>query len=272
MEIAVSNIAWTNEEEELIADKLAELGVKHIEIAPTKRWDDPTTVSLDEARAYADWWSERGIKVSAFQSMLFARPDLKIFESKENREQTIQYMSKFIELAGVMGASRMVFGSPKNRQIGDMELEEANKIAQDFFSQLGEVAAKNDVVLCLEPNAPQYACDYITTARQGAELVRNVDSSGFGLHLDTACMFLAGDDIPRSILESGDILRHYHVSAPMLGAVEPNEEIPHSQAANALREINYEGLVSIEMRPGEVGQNLQRVETAVKFVKNNYGI
>lgn len=272
MNIAVSNIAWTNEEESEIADKLVELGVTNIELAPTKRWDDPTTVSDEEALEYVKWWADKGITVSAFQSMLFARPDLKIFESEENRRETIAYMSEFLRLAGVMGAKRLVFGSPKNRQRGDMPLEEANKIATDFFSELADVAESHGVVLCLEPNAPQYNCDFITTATEGLELVKAVNKPGFGLHLDTACMSLAGDDLAQSISSSADVLKHYHVSAPMLGTVEPDGDIPHEVAAKALRDAGYESFVSIEMRPGEVGENLQRVETAVRYVKDIYNL
>ncbi len=272
MELAVSNIAWSNEEESAVADKLVELGVKYVEIAPTKIWDDPTRISNDEALEYRQWWADRGIEVSAFQSMLFSRPDLKLFESEENRIETVDYMTKFIELAGVMGAKRMVFGSPKNRQRGEMAMEEAQDIARDFFSKLGDVAARNNVVLCLEPNAPQYNCDFITTANQGADLVRTVGSGGFGLHLDTACMDLVGDDIECSILESSDILQHYHVSAPMLGEVLSDTDIPHTKAASALREVGYKGLVSIEMRPGDVGDNVRRVEDAIRYVKSSYNL
>lgn len=272
MELIVSNIAWTNEEESEVADKLVELGVKHVEIAPTKKWEDPTVVSADEARAYVDWWAERGITVSAFQSMLFARPDLKIFEDETNRAETLDYMKKFIGLAETMGAKRMVFGSPKNRQRGEMPVEQANEIAQAFFSELGGVAAKSGVVLCLEPNAPQYNCDYVTTAAEGAALVRAVSSPGFGLHLDTACMSLAGDDIPESIKANADILKHYHVSAPMLGEVDDTTDIDHAAAAQALKDVNYQGFVSIEMRPGDIGQNVGRVEAAVKFAREKYAI
>lgn len=270
MELAVSNIAWTNEEEPAVAEKLIELGIDHVEIAPTKRWDDPTLVSDSEALEYVQWWKNKGIKVSAFQSMLFARPDLKIFDSDLNRQETTKYMSEFLRLASVMGAERLVFGSPKNRHKDNMNVVHADEIAVSFFSELGRVAASHGVVLCLEPNAPQYNCDYITNAAEGLELVRRVNSPGFQLHLDTACMDLAGDDLTESILNSRDYLKHYHVSAPMLGDVTEESEIAHYSAASALKDINYQGLISIEMRPGDVGQNVTRVERAVRFVQSVY--
>jgi D-psicose/D-tagatose/L-ribulose 3-epimerase len=270
VKLAVSSIAWTNEEESAIAEKLQELGVKYVEIAPTKLWDDPTQTTPEQAKAYIDWWAQYGITVSAFQSMLFARPDLKIFESDENRQEAIAYMSKFLELAGIMGAKKLVFGSPKNRQRGEMSIEYANDTAAKFFGELGDVASKNGVVLCLEPNAPQYNCDFITNATEGRTLVERVNNPGFGLHLDTACMALAGDDLGGSIRKSKNILEHFHISSPMLEQVEDREDVDHIAAAHALKDISYNKLISIEMRPGDAGTNVDRIEKAVKFARSIY--
>lgn len=270
MELIVSNIAWTSKEEPTIAEKLRELGIKHVEIAPTKTWADPTSITFEQAREYVDWWSRYDITISAFQSMLFARPDLKLFESDTNRQETIEYMARFLELAGTMNASKLVFGSPKNRQRGGMSIEKASQVASAFFGELGDVALKNNVILCLEPNARQYNCDFITNATEGSHFVRQVNNHGFGLHLDTACMALAGDDFGASIRESKDILEHFHISVPMLAQVGSRDGVNHQSAAEALREIGYDKFISIEMRPGEVGTNAARVEEAVKFVQKMY--
>lgn len=268
MKLAISNIAWTNEEEADVVAKLRELGVRYVEIAPTKRWDDPTKATLEQINEYVEWWRGYGIEIVAFQSMLFARPDLKMFESSELRDEMRQYLADFLRLAGDMGAGRLVFGSPKNRQRGTVPVEEADSVASRFFAELGEVAEQYNTMLCIEPNAPQYNCDYVTTADEGARLVRMVNSEGIGLHLDTACMALAGDDIGESIRNNGDILKHFHVSAPMLDRVYDRDDVDYHAAADALKYIGYEGVVSIEMRPGEQGENVKRVEDAVSFVQN----
>jgi sugar phosphate isomerase/epimerase len=75
MKLAVSSIAWTNEEEADVASLLQRLGVSYVELAPTKQWQDPTTEASDKALAdYKAFWAEYGIKVVAFQSMLLNRP------------------------------------------------------------------------------------------------------------------------------------------------------------------------------------------------------
>lgn len=270
MKLAVSSIAWTNEEEPAVAELLRSLGVKYVEIAPTKKWDEPIEATNEEIEAYKTWWRQYDIEIVAFQSMLFAHPDYKLFESQENRQQTLKYLKDFIGLAGKTGALRMVFGSPKNRQKGELSTIDADLIATRFFSELADKAEAEGVIFCVEPNAPQYNCDYVTTASDGLELVKTINKPGFGLHLDTACMALAGDDIPLSIQNAAEYLKHFHVSAPMLGVVDYTTEIDHTAAAKALRNINYDGFVSIEMRPGDIDTNVNRVRTAVEFVQNIY--
>lgn len=271
MKLAISNIAWANEEEIKIAELLRHLGVKNIEIAPTKLWDDPTAITDEEVKKYISFWKSYDIEVVAFQSMLFSRPDLKIFESEATRHKTELYLKEFIHLAHNMGAKAMVFGSPKNRQRGDTSPQKSLALATPFFAALGKEAQKFDVQFCIEPNAEQYACDFITTAEQGIDIVQRVRTPGFSLHLDTACMTLAGDDMAASIRKAGPLLSHFHVSAPMLGDVNESTGIDHTSAAIALRDISYQGYISIEMRPQESG-NLQRVKAAVEYTRKVYGL
>ena len=270
MKLAVSSIAWTNEEEKDVAAVLQSLGVRYVEVAPTKIWDDPTKASTEDIAKYLAFWQGFGIEVVAFQSMLFSRPDLKIFENPANRAETLSYLQDFIRLAGKMGAKRMVFGSPKNRQKGVVSDDEARVIAKKFFDALGAVAKENDVVFCIEPNPTDYACDFVTTAMSGIDLVRSVNNEGFGLHLDIAGMTLANDDIAMSIKDAQGLLKHFHISAPFLGQVEDSKAVHHREAAKALKDSSYDGFISIEMRPGEAGQNVARVEQAVRFAQSVY--
>lgn len=272
MRLAVSSIAWSNEEEAAVAEKLAELGVGCVEIAPTKLWEDPVSTDEVTARKYVEWWKSRGIDIVAFQSMLFARPDLKLFEDKQLRQEMADYLAGFLRLAGVMGVKRLVFGSPKNRQRGTMSVQQADDIAAEFFGRMGDEAQRCGVVLCLEPNASQYNCDYITTSEQGAALVERVGNPGFGLHLDAACMALEGEELGESIRMFGARMQHFHASSPMLELVTESAGVQHEVAANALRDIGYDGVVSIEMRPGEAGRNVQRVHEAVEYVKRAYAL
>ncbi|WP_375399787.1 sugar phosphate isomerase/epimerase family protein [uncultured Amnibacterium sp.] len=270
MRLAVSNIAWHPAEDEAVFDVLREQGVDAIEIAPTRSFPDPLLVTRDDAHRAAAAFADEGLEVVAFQSMLFGRGDLTIFDSSDLRGRTRQHLERFIDLAGWMGAGRLVFGSPRNRRVPDsMQSAEAFDIATDFFRALGHRASAAGTVFCIEPNPESYDCNFVTTAEQGAQLVHAVDAPGFGLHLDAAGMTLSGDDPAVSIESFGGVLRHFHASAPQLGDLE-DTLVDHAAAAAGLRSVGYDGVVSIEMRSRDEGLNADRVRAAIRLARERY--
>ncbi len=265
--LAVSNIAWEAWEEAAVAARLEELDVRSVEIAPTKVFADPTEVSDAELHGYLSFWRDHGIDVVAFQSMLFGRPDLEVFGNETVRRATIARLRSFLELAGRMSVGALVFGSPRNRLLPADGTEAASwDSAVAFFGELGRAASAAGTLLCIEPNPPQYGCDFVTTADAGARLVRDVGEPGFRLHLDAAGMTLAGDDVGESIRSGADVLAHYHVSAPQLAPIE-GAVVDHVSAFRALADIGFEGHVSIEMRSIGDDSAPDRVADAVDLTR-----
>jgi sugar phosphate isomerase/epimerase len=248
VKLAVSNIAWPRDQDEAVAELFRRFGITGIEVAPTKLFPQPleaTDAEIDMAR---EFWTERGIAIVAAQALLFGKPELTIFESKEVRERTLKYLKGIVRLCARLRAGALVFGSPKNRRIGSMPRVEADRIATEFFTQLGEAAASAGTCIVLEANPPVYGADYITTAAEAIELVTQVNHPGWRLHLDTGCMALAGDSIPESFARGTPLLRHFHVSAPNLDPPHAAAAVDHAVFAAELRRIGYGGWVSLEMR------------------------
>src|SRR5208282_746853 len=98
----------------------------------------------------------------------------------------------------------------------------------------------------MEPLPEAYGNSFVTSWRDAAELVRAVDTPGFGLQLDTGCIHLAGDDPAEAVLACAGILRHFHVSEPHLVGLS-NPAVDHRRVGEALKEAGYRGWVSIEM-------------------------
>jgi len=270
MKLAISNISWQEKEEAEVAKLLKDLNINYVELALTKHWEDPLNLSSDDLETYKKWWLGFNIKIIAFQAMLFKHPELKLIQSEDNRKIGLQVLKKYIEFAELMGAKVMVFGSPKNRQKEAMSNSQAMDIIVPFFKELGEYAYKHGVSICIEPNATQYKCDFITTVQEGINIVEQIDSPGVGLHLDTACMHLANDDIYRSIVNSSKHLRHFHISSPMLGPVSRHTEVDHVAASRALRKINYKNYISIEMLNNKSESNIDTIKEALTFVTETY--
>lgn len=269
MKLAISNIGWAASEEPSVAKELQNLGVRYVEIAPTKVWQDPLSVTDEQIKKYKAFWAQHDIEIVAFQSMLFGRTDLTLFDDEATRQATRKYLEKFIELAGRMQVGVLVFGSPKNRQLKTISSDAAWDIAKKFFMELGTTAQQHNTHFCIEPNAKVYDCNFVTTAAEGLALVKAVNAPGFRLHLDAAIMSLEGDEPGASITAARDYLQHFHISAPYLELIE-EEKVNHAAMSEVLRSINYQNFTSIEMRPGDEGTNVQRVRQAVTIAQKYY--
>lgn len=269
MRLAVSNIAWPAAEHASVLPALRELGVTAVEVAPTKLFPDPSAVSPADVDATRAWWADQGFAVVAAQALLFGRPELTLFDSTAVREQTLVYLARVLATCGRLGAGACVFGSPKNRRRGDLPEAAARDTAVSFFRRLAGYAADAGTTVVLEANPPRYGADFVTRAAEAIELVRAVDHPAFRLHLDTACMTLAGDPTRETFDAGFPQLGHFHVSEAELAAPGPGTAVDHAAFATELNQRGYAGWVSLEMRepaPFAVGTLVE----AVRFVRTSY--
>lgn len=270
MKLAISNIAWPAERDAEVADLLAELQVTAIEVAPTKIHSDPTAATDRELDAYRAFWNERGIAIVAAQALLFGKPELTLFDDAAVRDKTLAYLKEIVRVCGRLGCRALVFGSPKNRRVGSLAPATAWNAAVEFFGRLGEAAFACDTTIVMEANPTEYGADFITRADEAAALVAAVDHPGFRLHLDSACMTMAGDEPERMIPQFAPLPAHYHISEPQLAPIGSGG-VEHARFAAALRAIGYAGWASIEMRQVEPFQ-LGDLRRAIEQARREYGV
>ena len=271
MKLAVSNLAWPPADEPAVASALDDLAVTGVEIAPTVLWPRPLEAAASELDRCRRTWASRGIGIVAIQSLLFGRPDLTIFEAAETRRATLDYLTGMIRVAAALGARVLVFGSPGNRRVGQLPREEAGMIAEDFFRSVGEAAAAHGVIFAIEPNPPEYGCDFVTTSAEGAALVRAVDHPGFGLHLDSGGLTLAAEPLDERLSACADLVRHFHVSEVNLALIGTGS-VAHDEIGAALRRVHYDGWISIEMKAAPGEESAARVRRAVSAARAAYRV
>jgi len=265
MKIAISNIAWTAEEDEEVYAIMQEKGVKGLEVAPTRIWEKPYEQPQQIIEQYHKYINNKDIEIIAMQALLFGRPDLKIFDSREKRDETFEYLKKNIILGSQLGAKALIFGSPRNRIIGDMDRNKAMDIAVDFFSRLGDIALQNNVKFCIESNPEEYGTDFIYTTKQGLELVKEVNNEGFKLNIDVGAMTINGENYREIIEEVFPYIAHFHISEPHLKHIS-NTKTEHLNIAKILKKLNYKNWVSIEMKSGLDNRNTEAVEKTLDFI------
>jgi sugar phosphate isomerase/epimerase len=272
MQLSLSNIAWSLEENDAIVEIMHHHGISGVDFALSKVLKDPLTATDAEITTAAAYWTNNNIHIAGAQSIHFGHPELQLFGSETERQQMIDFTNQMIVVAAKLGVSAIVFGSPKNRVRGDIELAAATEIAIDAFRQMGAVAVANNTCIVIEPNAADYGCDFIRTAEEGLSFVKAVNHPGVRLHLDTGSMAMMKEDMHKAIHNSIEYLQHFHVAEPQLGPVGASDtEDKHRIAAAALRDAGYKNWVTVEMRDGVTTPNTQTVEAAALFVAEIYG-
>jgi sugar phosphate isomerase/epimerase len=268
MRLAISNLAWPREADPAVAELLHRLGVPGVELAPTKVWPQPLAVSDREVADCRRFWEQRQIQIVALQSLLFGRAELQLFGDAGSQVAMLAHLGGMCRLAQLLGARVLVFGSPKNRRREQLTETEAEVKACDFFRRLGDIAEAHHVVIGIEPNPVEYGCDFLTTGAAAARFVERVQHPAIALHLDTACLALAGESPGLLLASHGRLVRHFHISEPRLQPIHTNT-LDHALLARQIRSSGYSGWVSIEMQSGNAFDE-EALEASVAFVQQLY--
>lgn len=267
--LSVSHIAWPPEREEAMLDLLRANGVSTLELAPLRAFGNPLQAVESEVRAKSEWLRERGFRVGSFQALLFGAEGVNLFEDEASRTRMKEWLIAVGRVAGWCGAGPMVFGSPKNRLRGALSHAEAMAKAAPFFREVGDACAGFGSCLVMEANPEAYGADFCTRLDQAAELVAQVNSPGFKLHVDAGGLALSGEDFEPVIRQAAGLIGHAHASQPNLVDWESPHPV-HAPLGAVLRDCGYSGDLAIEMRAqAEVSQ---AVLVAIQAVKTCYQI
>jgi sugar phosphate isomerase/epimerase len=268
--ISISNIAWDPSEDEAIAALLRQNGIDAIDVAPGKYFPAPAKASAAEIARVKGFWAERGIAVTGMQALLFGTQGLNLFGSAESREAMLGHLATVCRIAAGLGATRLVFGSPKNRDRGSLGQAEAEAIAVPFFGRLGDIAASSGVVICLEPNPTRYGANFMTTSAETAGVVQRTAHPAIRMQLDTGALTINGEDPDLVLRECGPLIGHVHLSEPDLvplgdGGTE------HPRMTGALSRFLGNPLVTIEMVATTKEPHLTSIQRALEVAKRHYG-
>lgn len=241
MNLSISNIGWSIENDERVYTLMKERDFTGLEIAPTRIFQDTPYDDLDRAEKWSRTLRDtHGFIIPSMQSIWYGRSE-KIFGNYDERSVLIAYTKKAIEFAEAVGCGNLVFGCPRNRSMpddGDIE------IAVGFFKEIGDYAYDHQTVVSMEANPPIYNTNFINTTESAVELIERVDSKGFMLNLDLGTMIENGESMD-ILKDKGKLINHVHISEPGLRPIQHRDI--HKLLADYLRDIKYERFVSIEV-------------------------
>ena len=272
MRLAISNIAWDTAEDEAIVTLLQRFGVDAIDVAPGKYFSEPGKSSDKDIARIKNWWFERGFEITGMQALLFGTTGMNVFGPPESRDSMIQHLTAVCGIGAGLGAKRIVFGSPKNRDRSGLTDQETMDVAVSFFRRLGDIAKSCGVVICLEPNPPCYGANFMTTSSETIDVVRQIDHASVMMQLDTGALAVNRENPVTVLQDCAPLIGHVHASEPKLLPLGDGGT-DHAKMVAALKQYLPNHVVSIEMlatknEPHEV--SIERALcVAIQHYRNN---
>jgi len=266
--LSVSNLAWSREHDREIARLLRALDMDAIDVAPGRYFADPAAVAHGEADAVRAFWADSGVEIVGLQALFFGTEGLNLFGPEAVQRRMLEHLRAVCRLGARLGARCLVFGSPRNRDAGDLGPEAALERSLSFFDRLGAIAEDAGVAVCLEPNPARYGCNFMVTTEAAAAVVRAVGRPGIRLQFDTGTWTANGEDAASAARLHAPLVGHVHVSEPGLAPVGTGGA-DHYVYAALLREWLPAHVVTIEMLPG--ADQVEAVRQAVTTAQAVYG-
>lgn len=269
MRLAISNIAWDAGEDQAIAALLKQYEIDAIDIAPGKYFPEPGVAKEPEIFAVREWWGERGIEITGMQALLFGTQGMNVFGPPDSQRLMLEHLGAVCRIGHVLGATRLVFGSPKNRDRSRLSDNQARAMATEFFQRLGDIALTEGVTVCLEPNPSCYGANFMTNSSETACVVKAIDHPAIRMQLDTGAMTINEEDIEAVVGEYAGILGHIHASEPNLLPLGDGGT-NHDRVVAALSRYLPDSLVCIEMVATRNEPHLVSIERALTVACRSY--
>lgn len=269
MRLAISNIAWDVAEDEALAALLQRFQVDAIDIAPGKYFPTPCEATESDVLKVRRWWADRGIEITGMQALLFGTTGVNVFGPPESQAALLQHLGAVCRIGGVLGAPRIVFGSPKNRDRSGLSDAEALAIATSFFQRLGDLAVAQGVMICLEPNPTCYGANFMTTSLETAQVVSHIAHPAIRMQFDTGALTINGEDPATELQRSAGLIGHVHASEPNLVPLGDGNT-DHAAMGRALSQHLPRHLVTIEMVATQQESHLVSIERALAVAVAHY--
>lgn len=230
-----------------------EAGYDAIEIAPFTVAQHVTDISPG-ARAEIRRSAERtGIEISGIHWVLVKTEGMHLTHpDKAIRDKTSDYFVELVNFCHDIGGRFIINGSPKQRDVLEgVTYEQAWDWARGSFEKAVARAEALGITICFEPLAPSET-NFINTAAEAVEFAGQFNSPAMNIILDVKAMSSESIPVPEVIRQTGSNFAYFHANdanlkGPGFGDVD---FVP---IAGALRDVGYDGFVSVEVFKFEEG-------------------
>jgi sugar phosphate isomerase/epimerase len=271
MKFAICNEIFRDWKIDDIFAHAAKTGYDGVEIAPFTLANSVTDIAAGERQAVRDAAARNQIEIAGIHWVLVKPEGMYVNHPEPGlRERTAKYFCALVDFCADLGGKVMVVGSPKQRNVmPGVSREQAWEWAAATFRNAVAQAESREVTICFEPLAP-VETNFINTAAEAIQFVQRVPSPRFKIILDVKAMCAEAKPIPQIIHDSWPHFAHFHANdrnlkGPGFGDVD------FRPIAAALRDVGYEGYVSVEVFNFDDGAEGIAAKS-LNYLKNAFGL
>ena len=270
MKYSVSNIALSPCDHLGELQRLPEMGFQGLEVALSRVWpEDWNNPSSTEVRAYRQAIENAGLTIVGLHSLFWDRPNLSLFGDKNIVAETMDFLVHMSEICRDLGGRTLIYGSQTARTRDGLSLAEANAQAIEFFGTLCHRIRDHGTCFCFEPLETDVA-DFINSVSESLAIVEAVNHPALKVQVDVKAL-VANDEANSATIEAvAAHLVHVHANEPGLGVLGSSGQVDHAAIGAILRNIDYQGFVSIEQRMLNPENPLADVLTSSQHLKECY--
>jgi sugar phosphate isomerase/epimerase len=231
--------------------------------------DDWNYPKAADVAAYRRDVEAAGLHIVGLHSLFWQRPDYTFFGDADIVAGTLDFLVQLSAVCRDLGGKTLIYGSRTARTKGPRSTEVANAQAADFFAELCQRVEDHGTCFCIEPLESDVA-DYVHSVLDSQTVVKAVDHPALRVQIDAKAMALAGEVRPETFAAVRDDLVHVHANEPGFDVLGTSGVVDHAQIGACLKDIGYDGYVSIEQRMIDEADPLAAIRQSAKILEECY--
>ncbi len=258
MKLAFSTNAYLNFSFRDAVTRLGKLGYEGVEIMADVPHAWPAYLLPEHKAGLRQALADNNLQISNINSfMMHAVDDPRqkywypswIEPDRHYRQIRINHTKRALTLAKELGAA-CITTEPGGPVEPGQSWQSALRLFVEMIKPVADHAEREGVLLLVEPEPGLL----IETADQFLEFISHIDSPAVGLNFDIGHSYCVGDEPETTIPRVAQYIRHFHLEDIAATRVHhhliPGEgAIDFAAAFRAIRAMNYQGWVTIELYP-----------------------
>ncbi len=269
MKFGICNEIFKDWSFERAFEYVKQTGYDGIEIAPFTCAPYVTDVSLQRRAEIKDLAAKNELEITGIHWVLVQAEGMHMTHPDESvRGRTQQYFRDLVAFCRDLGGKSIIVGSPQQRNLEpEVTLEQATAWASEVFRPAVGDAEDHGITICFEPLAPSET-NFMNTASEAIEFIERLPSPAFKIILDVKAMCSMGQPIPDIIRQSAPHFAYFHANDANLKGPGFGE-VDFVPIAQALKEVSYNGYVSVEVFKFEEGPEVIATES-LSYLKQSF--